>query len=1662
MSSKRFLRSLGILLGLLMNQFLFSQKNADNWLFGSFGLKFQNDSVIIQKNYAPHKDRSMGIISDQNGNLLFYSDGFSVWNKNHELMPNGDNITDPDNSNSIQISMVIPKPNSGTLYYIFTANPWNGQAISGLYYSIVDMSLQNGLGEVVQKKVKILDNVTNRITASYHNNLNDIWLIINKQGTNNYYSYLISGSGVSPSPVISTAGKLITSGFDGQLKASPDGKNIACSYNNSNSEGFDLFDFNNTTGVLSNPRSFKLPVSYRGCDGIEFSSDATRLFVYQSGSTGESGLYQYDITNQLYDAINKSRLYLMSERYNSFKQMQLAPNGKIYITKGGGGGGTGHLGVIEHPNEYGKACSVIENGLYLEGASSFVAKTPAFIQNFFYKTSFKWSDNCQSSPIVFSVTNLHHLDSVRWKFGGAGSSVSLSPQFKFDQPGTYNITLFAHYPEKTDTIIKQIVINPYSPINLGPDTTVCKGYQLSLAGTFQYYRWSTGDTSKSIKVINDSLYKLTVKNSFGCFSSDSVHLTVVDLPVINFPDTLELGELDSIRLDAGVFSSYSWSTGETTSSIYVKNEGWYSVAVKNVSGCLAARSVAVVKKKTTENTGDTGWIVLNPKPTILTGSDITFINDQTGFLITNNELFRTRNAGGTWEKMISLTSGKRIAFKNMIGYIIGDNGTIYKSTHSGDGWNKLNVSFTDNLNAITLLHQDTVRITGDTRLFASDDGGKTWKSYNISNVNIEDSYFTSSKTGHIACTYGKILKTTDGGVSWQVKQTTNVIPSDFFRIVFVNKNVGYASQEFSDIYKSTDGGETWKEIASLDAAYGMNFINENTGFIAGEYGAIHKTTDGGKTWVWKGFNGRIGGNDLNSVFFIDEDNGFATGMRGRIIKTTNSGTTWSEYALTYNNITQVQLTSSQTGYALVGASLFKTSNKGVSWTSLGQIRSNINTVAMDFVTDSIGFIIGGGTAGTSATVNTIFKTTDGGVTWIPTSSIAYIFNDNLYTIDFVDKNTGFVSGGYNYNGVFKTVNGGQSWQKTASYSFSQMQFINAQTGYARNPNSSINKIYKTTDGGNTWTIKFEIDKDINSFHFIDENTGYLVGDNSLIYKTTDGGMTWKKLTLPYADYYSIKFCTGNVGYLLDENGRLYQTMDGGLVWESIYYLPGINSVELREKDIYISGSNGKIMKNIILYDSVSAHVVPVKNARSFKATLKGIVSSNSSDISEIQFQYGISTAFGNSINTSPAIIHSNAADSVFATISDLQANTQYYYRIKLKYDGRDYLSSYSTFKTPPEYEMIMNYVYNIHAIDAEVTGRVISNDADITGIRFQFGIDTLCNSFIDAIPNSVPGETQKDVNGNIMNLQPGTKYYARLRAVYKEKEIRSRIVTFSTLPEYSISFYPPVINGTSVTVLALVASNNGSIGNIVLEYGKTREYLSSVVTTPNQVILNSKALVQATITGLENNTLYFYRIKAQQGSKTIYSSENIIKLEGGVLILPDKVQQISGNSVILNGLINPNGSLIHTIQFDYGTSENFGNLINASPAYVFERKTYNVQATLNNLIPLTKYYFRIKASDGTNIYYSEVFSHTLGNTTGIETENELNSVSIYPNPTTGYLIIESPYPVDRVELYDSDGKLREIKTNTNSLDISSYPDGFYFIRIFTNNGVQVRKIMVSK
>ena len=1652
-------------LGLLISQSLYSQNFANNWVFGNFGLEFKDNAVTIRHDYIKHQSRGSGIISDKQGKLLFYSDGLNVWNKNHVIMANGNNLLTLMGGTSLQETLIIPKPGSNSLYYLFTVDPQNGDASSGLYYSIVDMNLDKGLGDVTIKGNKLINGTTNVISATFHENREDIWVIVQKYNSNKYYSILITKDGISNNIIETDIGTINGSGFaDPQLKFSPDGKKVASGHNSFDKFGFDLFDFDPGKGILSNPLSFDFP-SRDGCEGIEFSSDATKLYVLRRGNIPSEQLFQYNLASYNYESINDSRLSVLVPTYTGIEQMQLAPNGKIYFAKGGGDAyGTKYLGVINNPNELGANCKAIENGLFLEGGNSVVERTPNFIQNYFFKTNFTFENTCQAHPVGFNITNTYQLDSVRWSFGEGTSSKSLTPKFQYAEAGNYTVRLLAFYPEKTDTIIKQITINPFSKFDLGKDTTVCFGHELSVAEGFKSYRWNTGATTRSIRIEKEGKYKITVENSFGCFSSDSILLKVIDLPVINMPDSVVIGASASVKLSAGQFNSYLWSTGETTATIDVSKEGWYSVAVTNASGCLSAKSVFVSKGSNTGNQEKTGWILLNPLPSARSAQNICFINSQIGFVVNDKEIIGTTDGGDTWNVKMEISSGKRIAFKNSIGYVIGDGGSIYKSTYFGEGWNKLNTSFTDNLNSISLIHQDTLLVTGVNKLFISNDGGQSWVTRNVTGAkNIEDSYFTSAKVGVVGCSDGTILKTVDGGLNWKVTSSVGYIPANIFRVYFMDKNIGFASRGYDDILKTTDGGETWKVIPNTtDDIYSYYFLDEQNGFIAGEDGVIFKTSNGGATWEWAGFqNGRIDGTSINSLYFFDKTTGFAVGARGRIMKTIDGGQNWKDYSPTYGNVKQLDFVTEQVGYGLVGNTFYKTSDKGKTWTNMGAPVKTGNTTQFDFINENIGYCIAGGDINSSAYVGKVYKTIDGGKTWLATNKGGAILDDNLYSIDFVDESTGYVSGGYNGDSTFKTIDGGNSWQRINDISFGQIQFLTADVGYARNVGNLYNRIYKTTDGGKNWVATFEIDKGITSFYFIDENNGYFVGDNSLAYKTSDGGKTWQKLTIPYGYYVKVRFYSNHVGYITGEYGALYKTTNGGVSWDAVntpYSVPGI---EILEKNICIYGGSGVILKNTIDYQPASLFVGTATNISNSSVTLTGNATSNGGKIENIRFEYGISN-----LNTvapgDPNTVNSGASTNTSAVLNNLSQNTTYSYRLKATCDGVEYQSNILQFKTLPDFQLTMNWVNSFSSNEADLTGNIISNSGDITNIEFQYGTDMLSMSrSIEATPDIVPGKTTKDITGKLKSLEPKTKYYVRVKAKYKGAEIYSSTVNFTTHPEFEINLYFPTINGTTASLSATVAAYKDTIKHMIVEYDTIRSYSKIVSTTPDQINKNNSGYIQAQLKDLNINKVYYYRIKAKLGDKTIVSSENIIRIAGGILIIPIEVQPISDSSIKLQGLINASGKSLFSIQFEYGTTKDFGNTISSFPNYSSGMLTNTVQATLTGLKPNTEYYFRIKGTDGTTVFYSDEVKFTTGISTGLDMSEDLHDVIIFPNPASDYLNVKSYDPIEKIEFMDINGRILMSNTNKDLLDISNYAIGFYFVKVYTKKGSAIRKVIIK-
>lgn len=247
----------------------------------------------------------------------------------------------------------------------------------------------------------------------------------------------------------------------------------------------------------------------------------------------------------------------------------------------------------------------------------------------------------------------------------------------------------------------------------------------------------------------------------------------------------------------------------------------------------------------------------------------------------------------------------------------------------------------------------------------------------------------------------------------------------------------------------------------------------------------------------------------------------------------------------------------------------------------------------------------------------VYKTIDGGLSWIPTSLGKSVQpKESIYTLKFMDENTGFASGGFNWPQTFKTTDGGTNWQEVNELSFEKIQFLNENLGYAfGHEEVSKGSLYRTLDGGNSWQTILETGHTIEDFDILNDSVGFVVGYGGTIYKTRNGGSSWEELTAPHLIGSKIKFITPSFGYHLASNGELYKTEDGGEHWERLgFYLETWN-MELTDTDIYLAGANGKIFKGEITGTvsaigrvpgpAVDLQLFPNPSGRWFKVLQKG-------------------------------------------------------------------------------------------------------------------------------------------------------------------------------------------------------------------------------------------------------------------------------------------------------------------------------------------------------------------------------------------------------------------------------------------------------------------------
>lgn len=440
---KLLMRIIFFIISLIFSAILPLQAQFQNnvWCFGmNAGLDFNSipPSTFVSKLSIPEGSAS---ISDPSGQLLFYTDGLSVYDRNHHLMPNGTGLI--GGYSSTQSALIAPLPNSISKYFIFTTQ--DHQTDGGLSYSIVDMTLNGGLGDIDPgtKNTFVVNMTSEKITSVKHSNGKDIWIITHTMNSDEFLAYLLTSSGLSSIPVVSSIGSFYPEdSYFGPIKSSHNGSHIVAA--NTEYKQNELFDFNSTTGEITNlfdlNELFKVDESIYG---IEFSPNDSLLYLTTFGIEGPSRLLQIDLYS--------GEVFLVTSimYWNTDGALQMGPDQKIYMAINSP---LGILDVIHQPNRRGVDCQYEGSGVSLSPKTRaiFGLPNPSLYSFFLPRSNLLGSDTvvCDGSIVELSVNISKECNpvSILWNDGSTDLSRSIS------LPGTYWVSLESGCGSTVDTI----------------------------------------------------------------------------------------------------------------------------------------------------------------------------------------------------------------------------------------------------------------------------------------------------------------------------------------------------------------------------------------------------------------------------------------------------------------------------------------------------------------------------------------------------------------------------------------------------------------------------------------------------------------------------------------------------------------------------------------------------------------------------------------------------------------------------------------------------------------------------------------------------------------------------------------------------------------------------------------------------------------------------------------------------------------------------------------------------------------------------------------------------------------------------------------------------------------------------------------------------------
>jgi gliding motility-associated-like protein len=549
------------------------------WIFGrKAGLDFNSPAPTPVQSAITGFGEGSASVCDDNGQLVFYTDGDTLWTRNHTPMPNGTNVTGLGSdsgysatSSTSQGALIIPMPDSSNKYYVFSLSAWEqGPDMGKLFYSVVNMDLNGGFGDVEPNRRGILidSNFSEHMTGVVGDQCN-VWVIvaprINSGQGNQFKSFEITSGGLNTTPVVSTLPGLFTGYLVfGRMNVSPDRKKLAIARSNAfiTIGSLELYDFNATTGQLSN--TMTLDPNYGACYGICFSPDNSKLYVNASANN----ISQFDLSSNNVSAIINSKTLISNADFTDIKR---APDGKLYFISNAA---SRKLGAINLPNLAGIACQPDLNAVQLLQGTDVHGGLPNVVPVFKRDSMFKTEiiiAGCFAESVTLSGNSngWNHT----WDDGSTGIQRSVSA------PGIYRVQYHtAPCIFHTDTFV---VTFPGGSVPVIQWTGSCAGMNNGNAwvitpswDTIGYtYNWRNAagmslSITDTLQPVPSGNYTLEIYTSSGCDTTLSFYLPEEQHTVSYAVDTLSCqGEnLQFQNTSDNYFSGFQWYFGDGNTS----------------------------------------------------------------------------------------------------------------------------------------------------------------------------------------------------------------------------------------------------------------------------------------------------------------------------------------------------------------------------------------------------------------------------------------------------------------------------------------------------------------------------------------------------------------------------------------------------------------------------------------------------------------------------------------------------------------------------------------------------------------------------------------------------------------------------------------------------------------------------------------------------------------------------------------------------------------------------------------------------------------------------------------------------------------------------------------------------------------------------------------